>query len=68
MSLARRALLALPLALPSVARAQDGFPNRTVTMPGFCPVGPYAVPLAEIADPYGLWLTCEANGQGPGEA
>ncbi len=32
-------------------------------MPGFCPVGPYAVPLAEIADPYDLWLTCEVNGQ-----
>lgn len=31
-------------------------------MPGFCPVGPYAVPLAEIADPYDLWLTCEVNG------
>jgi 5-carboxymethyl-2-hydroxymuconate isomerase len=26
-------------------------------------VGPYAVPLAEIADPYDLWLTCEVNGQ-----
>jgi 5-carboxymethyl-2-hydroxymuconate isomerase len=33
-------------------------------MPGFCPVGPYAVPLAEIADPYDLWLTCAVNGQG----
>lgn len=32
-------------------------------MPGFCPVGPYAVPLAEIADPYDLFLTCEVNGQ-----
>lgn len=32
-------------------------------MPGFCPVGPYAVPLAEVADPYDLWLTCEVNGQ-----
>ena len=32
-------------------------------MPGFCPVGPFAVPLAEIADPYDLWLTCEVNGQ-----
>lgn len=32
-------------------------------MPGFTPVGPYAVPLAEIADPYDLWLTCEVNGQ-----
>jgi 5-carboxymethyl-2-hydroxymuconate isomerase len=32
-------------------------------MPGFCPVGPYAVPLAEIADPYDLWLTCAVNGQ-----
>jgi 5-carboxymethyl-2-hydroxymuconate isomerase len=32
-------------------------------MPGFCPVGPYAVPMAEIADPYDLWLTCEVNGQ-----
>jgi 2-keto-4-pentenoate hydratase/2-oxohepta-3-ene-1,7-dioic acid hydratase in catechol pathway len=32
-------------------------------MPGFCPVGPYAVPLAEIADPYDLWLTCEVNRQ-----
>jgi 5-carboxymethyl-2-hydroxymuconate isomerase len=31
-------------------------------MPGFCPVGPYAVPLAEVADPYDLWLTCEVNG------
>jgi 5-carboxymethyl-2-hydroxymuconate isomerase len=32
-------------------------------MPGFCPVGPFAVPLAEIADPYDLWLTCEVNGE-----
>lgn len=32
-------------------------------MPGFTPVGPFAVPLAEIADPYDLWLTCEVNGQ-----
>jgi 5-carboxymethyl-2-hydroxymuconate isomerase len=32
-------------------------------MPGFTPVGPYAVPLAEIADPYDLWLTCVVNGQ-----
>jgi 5-carboxymethyl-2-hydroxymuconate isomerase len=32
-------------------------------MPGFTPVGPYAVPLAEVADPYDLWLTCEVNGQ-----
>jgi 5-carboxymethyl-2-hydroxymuconate isomerase len=32
-------------------------------MPGFCPVGPYAVPLAEIADPYDLWLTCTVNGE-----
>ncbi|MGG5810614.1 fumarylacetoacetate hydrolase family protein [Falsiroseomonas sp. CW058] len=32
-------------------------------MPGFCPVGPFAVPMAEIADPYDLWLTCEVNGQ-----
>lgn len=32
-------------------------------MPGFCPVGPYAVPLAEVADPYDLWLTCEVNGE-----
>lgn len=32
-------------------------------MPGFCPVGPYVVPLFEVADPYALWLTCEVNGQ-----
>ena len=32
-------------------------------MPGFCPVGPYAVPLGDVADPYDLWLTCEVNGQ-----
>jgi 5-carboxymethyl-2-hydroxymuconate isomerase len=32
-------------------------------MPGFCPVGPYAVPSAEVADPYDLWLTCTVNGQ-----
>lgn len=32
-------------------------------MPGFTPVGPYAVPMAEIADPYDLWLTCEVNGE-----
>ncbi|WP_137178782.1 fumarylacetoacetate hydrolase family protein [Roseomonas sp. AR75] len=32
-------------------------------MPGFCPVGPYAVPLSEIADPYDLFLTCAVNGQ-----
>jgi 5-carboxymethyl-2-hydroxymuconate isomerase len=32
-------------------------------MPGFTPVGPYAVPLAEIADPYDLWLTCVVNGE-----
>jgi 5-carboxymethyl-2-hydroxymuconate isomerase len=32
-------------------------------MPRFTPVGPYAVPLAEIADPYDLWLTCHVNGQ-----
>jgi 5-carboxymethyl-2-hydroxymuconate isomerase len=31
-------------------------------MPGFCPVGPVAVPLWEIADPYDLWLTCTVNG------
>jgi 2-keto-4-pentenoate hydratase/2-oxohepta-3-ene-1,7-dioic acid hydratase in catechol pathway len=31
-------------------------------MPGFCPVGPYVVPLCEVADPYDLWLTCEVNG------
>jgi tripartite-type tricarboxylate transporter receptor subunit TctC len=32
MTLARRALLALPLALPGIARAQDGFPSRTVSI------------------------------------
>ncbi|MGK7866164.1 fumarylacetoacetate hydrolase family protein [Falsiroseomonas sp. E2-1-a20] len=32
-------------------------------MPGFCPVGPYVVPLAEVADPYDLWLTCDVNGE-----
>ncbi len=32
-------------------------------MPGFCPVGPYAVPMAEVADPYDLWLTCVVNGE-----
>lgn len=32
-------------------------------MPGFCPVGPDAVPLAEIADPHDPLLTCEVNGQ-----
>ena len=31
-------------------------------MPGFCPVGPYVVPICDIADPYDLWLTCEVNG------
>ncbi|WP_431285391.1 fumarylacetoacetate hydrolase family protein [Humitalea sp. 24SJ18S-53] len=31
-------------------------------MPGFCPVGPYVVPLFEVADPYDLWLTCRVNG------
>lgn len=32
-------------------------------MPGFTPVGPYAVPMAEVADPYDLWLTCTVNGE-----
>lgn len=32
-------------------------------MPGFCPVGPYVVPLGEVADPYDLWLTCDVNGE-----
>lgn len=32
-------------------------------MPGFCPVGPYVVPLCDVADPYDLWLTCEVNGE-----
>jgi tripartite-type tricarboxylate transporter receptor subunit TctC len=32
MTLARRAVLALPLALPGIARAQDGFPSRTVSI------------------------------------
>ena len=31
--------------------------------PGFCPVGPYVVPMFEVADPYDLWLTCHVNGQ-----
>ena len=32
-------------------------------MPGFCPVGPFVVPMYEVADPYDLWLTCAVNGQ-----
>ena len=32
-------------------------------MPGFTPVGPYVVPMAEVADPYDLWLTCDVNGE-----
>lgn len=32
-------------------------------MPGFCPVGPFVVPLFEVADPYDLWLTCHVNGE-----
>jgi 5-carboxymethyl-2-hydroxymuconate isomerase len=32
-------------------------------MPGFCPVGPYVVPLADVADPYDIWLTCDVNGK-----
>lgn len=32
-------------------------------MPGFCPVGPFVVPLSQIRDPYDLWLTCDVNGE-----
>lgn len=32
-------------------------------MPGFCPTGPFVVPIWEIADPYDLWMTCTVNGQ-----
>lgn len=32
-------------------------------MPGFCPTGPFVVPIWEIADPYDLWMTCKVNGQ-----
>ncbi|WP_158541401.1 MULTISPECIES: fumarylacetoacetate hydrolase family protein [unclassified Pseudomonas] len=32
-------------------------------MPGFCPTGPFVVPIWEIADPYNLWMTCKVNGQ-----
>lgn len=32
-------------------------------MPGFCPVGPFVVPIWEIEDPYDLWMTCTVNGQ-----
>ncbi|WP_426957125.1 fumarylacetoacetate hydrolase family protein [Muricoccus radiodurans] len=32
-------------------------------MPGFCPVGPFVVPMFEVVDPYDLWLTCDVNGE-----
>jgi 2-keto-4-pentenoate hydratase/2-oxohepta-3-ene-1,7-dioic acid hydratase in catechol pathway len=32
-------------------------------MPGFCPTGPFVVPIWEIANPYDLWMTCKVNGQ-----
>jgi 2-keto-4-pentenoate hydratase/2-oxohepta-3-ene-1,7-dioic acid hydratase in catechol pathway len=31
-------------------------------MPGFGPVGPFLIPLDEIADPHDLWVTCKVNG------
>jgi len=32
-------------------------------MPGFGPVGPYALTLDEVADVDDLWVTCDVNGQ-----
>src|SRR5580704_12305905 len=32
-------------------------------MPGFAPVGPYVLTMAEVADTDNLWVTCDVNGK-----
>jgi tripartite-type tricarboxylate transporter receptor subunit TctC len=54
MSLSRRALLATPLLLPALARAQEPFPSRAITF--LCPVAPGG-PADVMGRPLGQFLT-----------
>jgi tripartite-type tricarboxylate transporter receptor subunit TctC len=56
MSLPRRILLAAPLSLPSLALAQEAFPNRAITF--LCPVAPGG-PADVMGRPLGQFLTTE---------